>query len=575
MGFNFVNFKKTFWLFAPHLFRHPSMRKRCFFALGLILIDIIASSLVPYFSKCLVEGLSLNLEGSFTFILLFLGFFWTTEKIASHVQEIIFFPVINGSIRGITFDVVQHIHQMPLTLYQRLSMPEILSCIKRISVSARAFYKIFFLMIIPTFIKLIVATIIALKVGLLGYMLLPTFILCFITLYKGTQWYVKGREQSWQATDTVTMRINDSIINSKIARPFQHFEMEAIGTLLTREANLWYKANTRLHFIHILIGSILGAAITFILWGALFAIQNQTLSVGDFVMIKGYLIAAFLPLKSLSVEFRQLAESTIDIRKIIEIIDLPVEQPAKPNPHINLQRFNLVLNRVGFEYEAHQPILSDLSLHIPEGEKLAIVGESGSGKSTLVSLMSALLAPSTGSLLLNGLKIQDYPKDILSKTLHYIPQDLRLFNLSLIENLTYGLDHISASAVEEVIERIDLVPLFNQLKEGLNTRVGEMGIRLSGGEKQRVALARALLLKPKILILDETLHSLNVESETKILKYLFEQIPTVILVSHHSTTLPLMDRILKIQNGSLVEVDCKGNLCHSTVNEDFVLEDIR
>lgn len=573
-GFNFQSFKNTLFLFLPHLIQNKVSRKRCFIAVLLILMDVLATALVPYFSKCIVDELSVNLSASFGFSLLMLGLFWILEKTLHHVQDIVFFPVINISIRDITRDVVEHIHRLPLSVYQTLSMPEVLNSIKRISYSARQFFNIFFLTIFPTMIKLVIAVIVAAKLGLHGIALLPVFLLCFFTLYKGTQHYVKSREQSWQFSDGVIMRINDSILNTKITRQFQDFEMSALKSILNQEAELWYNTNTRLHIIYIFIGILLGLSITAILYNALLNIQHHSLTIGDFVLLKGQLIAALLPLQKLCTEFRQLAESTIDIGKIRRILELPLEKNSKSeektesseciesNKSRESQKFRestikktpapifrgIEVNELCFSYGSQSPIFDDLKLNLNAGEKIVITGENGSGKSTLASLLSGILKPLQGSILINDLNIELYSREALSALVHSIPQDVRLFNLSLRENLSYGLGDITNEKLIHTLEEVGLSPLLQSLNGDINLPLGEMGIRLSGGEKQRVAIARALLIRPSVLILDETLHSLPPESEAYILKKIFESIDTVLLISHRQDAFCYMDRVLNISN---------------------------
>jgi len=553
----FAGFKKTFWLFFPHIIHNRNSRYRCGITLILLIIDILANSLVPYFSKQVVNTLSLDIKSSFGLSVALLGFFWTLEKIMTHLQEIIFFPVINCAIRDITHDVVNHIHEIPLSHYQTLSIPEIISCIKRISASARSFIKVSFLLIIPTVLKLFITAIVVLKIGLLGATLIPTCLISAFLLYKGIQHYGILRAKTWELTDIVTMRINDSIANTKITRHFHGYEMNAVSHLLNTEANLWVKTNTQLHLIHILIIFMLGSTITFILYRTFHDIQRHLLSIGDFVLIKSQLIAAFLPFKNLSIELRQLAESIVDIKKIILLLEIQKQrsETAIPPPlhYPSSKTEALTLDRVSFGYP-EKSLLNEVSLHIPVGEKIAILGDNGCGKSSLMTILAALQKPHHGTVRIHGQPIEHYDPTLLNKLIHFIPQDFRLFNLTLRDNLTYGLDSISDSEIFSVLEKMDLHGLVQHMTNGLNTLMGDMGARLSGGEKQRVAISRALLLKPSILLLDETLQSLNTNCEEKILNNIFGVIPTIVLVSHRASTLQFMDRAYQLKNKKLVEV---------------------
>jgi len=554
MDFNFELFKKTFFLFSPYQgLKKTGQRWRFIFATFLILVDVAAASLVPYYTKTIVDSLAMNVLNSVWIALFFLGFFWILEKTLNHIQEILFFPIINNTIRDLYYKVVEHTHEISFKDYQKLSIPELINCTRRISLSARSFFNVLFLMIVPTIIKLIVAIAVVTQLGFFGFGLLPAIVLAALILNKGIRWYIKAREAAWSTTDTVLMRINDSLLNTKIARFFPQYEMEKIKTLVDNEAELWYKTNTRLQSIYICFGTWLGLTITALLSVAVLGIQQKTLSVGDFVLLKGQLIAAFLPFKLLAVECRQLAESLVDIKKIIQFFEIPKQQNstiAEPLPSKSCPA--LALKNITFSHDENTALFERLNLEIAQGEKIAIYGESSCGKSTLLSLMCTLYQPHEGRLLLQGQDAHCIPKSVLKKMIHCIPQDLRLFNLSLYDNLTYGLSAVPLNLILKAAQLTGLIELIEKMPLGLETLVGEMGTKLSGGEKQKVALTRALLLKPDILLLDETTNSLNVESESQILEAIFSTIPTVIIATHRSSTLEQVDKILKLENGLLL-----------------------
>lgn len=559
MPFNFSAFKKTWSIFLPFIFRSSS-RNRSIAALGLILLDIAVVSLVPFYAKYIVDGLSdpLTAESTLLVGVILLGVFWTLEKVASHVQEIVFFPVVNTAIRDLTSQVIQHIHHIPLADHQTLSSAEIISCIKRISMSARTFIKIFFLMIIPTCIKLVITTVICIKMGSFGFALLPGISLSLWLLYKGTQKYIESRDSSWEMTDAVTMRVNDSIINTKLVRFFVEHEIKSVEHLLQQEATLWNKTNIRLHTLHLAIGIILGLTITLILYKAMRGVALHTLTLGDFVMLKAQLMASFLPLKTLSMEFRQLAESVIDIKKIRHILEIPMETTFKISTQRttfkdagdNRHEPEILLDNISFEYEPKRPLLTNVSFSAGKNDKIALEGDNGNGKSSLLAIMSGLTPTKLGGVYIQGKSPRDYTRQQFSRILHFIPQDVRLFNLSLRENILYGLNN-SPSQLYDMIDLCGLNTLVTNAVDGLETKVGDMGIRLSGGEKQRIALARALLLNPDILLMDETLDSLNIENEQEVLQTIVQSISTIVVVSHHPYLLKMMDKVLTLKHGQL------------------------
>lgn len=563
LTFNTITtFKKTFLLFIPYVLKEPTARKSLVFAIGLILLDIAAASLVPLYSKQVVDNLNNPLLGLGVALVLLLGLFWTLEKILAHVQELVFFPVINHAIRDITYDLIQHIHSLPLKDYQKLSISETLNCIKRIGFSARPFLKIVCLIIVPSFIKTIIAVLMVLSLNLkfCSALLFISMVTSLILLYKGVVWYATAREASWDFSDKVVLRINDSLLNTKVSRFSEKQEMSALKSLLHQEAILWYNTTFRLQLVHIAIGLLLGISVTVILYFTIKGIHGGTLSVGDFVLIKGQLLAAFLPFKTLSFEFRQLAEATVDIKKIINLfetskinevhekgIGVLQEFPhttvsCQQNPLSSLYAINL-----SFGYEPNHLLFENISLTLSPGERIAIIGESGCGKSSLLHLLTGLYPPKTGNIYLNKTPITHYTKDALKKHIYLIPQDFRLFNMTLRDNITYGNSTVTTQQLEDILGRVGLLDLVARLPQGLDTPLGEMASRLSGGEKQRVAIGRALLFKPERLILDETFYSLEENAEKMLLNEIYKEVDTIILVSHRQSSLQQMHRVLELK----------------------------
>lgn len=559
-SFTYLSFKKTFALFIPNIFKNVQSRSAVFITFILICADIlIASVLLPHFSKYIANAFSASLASTLSIALIMFGLLWTLEKTIGHLEDIFFFPAINNNIQNITYQVVKKIHTVPFSTYQTLSTPEIINAVRRISVSARAFVKIFLLLIFPAIIKVLIALQASRQFNAVGFMLIPAFLLCLWGLYKGTHWYVRTRENSWQLSDKVIMRINDSILNTKITRFHLDDEMSRIDSLLKQEAKLWHSTNTRLHLIHVFVGLVLGLTFTLVLWQAFEGAAQKNLTMGDFLLLKTQLIAAFLPFKQLSVEFRQLAEASIDIKKIIQVLDMPEEQNFSKAYALfcgdaNHKEKGIYCQNIHFSYPNHKPILKGVSFHFVPGEKVAILGENGSGKSSLIRLLSGLESPEKGEIILHGQNIQHYPKNELRQILHCIPQDLRLFNVSIKENLCYGTQNCSESDILVAAKAVNLLPLLTQLPNGLDSLVGDLGTLLSGGEIQRIALARAILLKPEILLLDETLHSLNVEGEQKMLETLCSLIPTIILISHRPSTLNFVDKAYRLTDRKLFEI---------------------
>jgi ATP-binding cassette subfamily B multidrug efflux pump len=203
----------------------------------------------------------------------------------------------------------------------------------------------------------------------------------------------------------------------------------------------------------------------------------------------------------------------------------------------------------------NQAVLQDISLHVPAGSILAIVGPTGSGKSTLASLIARLWAAPPGTLFIDGRPIREWPLETLRRAVGYVPQDTFLFSETLRENVAFGVDSATDEQVREAADVASIAAEIGEFPAQFNTMVGERGITLSGGQKQRTAIARAVIRDPKILILDDSLSSVDTGTEERILKRLDAILRqrTTILISHRVSTVQHADQIVALRDGRIVE----------------------
>ncbi len=212
---------------------------------------------------------------------------------------------------------------------------------------------------------------------------------------------------------------------------------------------------------------------------------------------------------------------------------------------------------LSFRYgsEERAPALSDISLRVPAGSSLGVVGPVGSGKSTLASLIPRLYEVEEGKLSIDGVDIRRIPLETLRSSIAMVPQDAFLFSMSLADNIAYGLPETDRAAVRQAARRAQLMTDLDELPDGFDTLVGERGVMLSGGQRQRAALARALALRPEILILDDTLSSVDAATEAAILEQLEEVFEgrTVVVITHRVSAVSHADQIIVLDQGRIVE----------------------
>ena len=220
------------------------------------------------------------------------------------------------------------------------------------------------------------------------------------------------------------------------------------------------------------------------------------------------------------------------------------------------------LKNVSFTYENNKKkILDGINLKIKKNSKIAIVGKSGSGKTTIVDIIIGLLKPSEGYLLIDGIKLSQLPN--WNRKIGYIPQNFYLFDESIKRNVAFGINekNINIDKVNKAIEFAQLRDFVKNLDNGIETVVGNQGIMLSGGQKQRIIIARAAYNDPDILILDEATSAIDEEVEKEFINNLLKigKNKTIIIISHRSTTIKNCDKIFKIEDGKLNEINKEIN----------------
>ena len=247
-------------------------------------------------------------------------------------------------------------------------------------------------------------------------------------------------------------------------------------------------------------------------------------------------------------------------RSTIETINHDLDLPISLNSKIEISSFqfeSVVVDRLNFKYEQSENlVLADINLKIHSGEAVGFVGQSGSGKSTLIDVMLGLLTPLSGSVVVNGQEVSGI-KSVWQKTIGYIPQTIFLMDDSLRRNIAIGIadTEIDEVAIHDALKSAQLEDFVASLPEGLDTVVGERGVRLSGGQRQRIGIARALYHRPSVLVLDEATSSLDTETEHGVMQAVqaLQGDKTVIIVAHRLSTVEYCDRLYRLDAGRIVD----------------------
>jgi ATP-binding cassette subfamily B protein len=390
------------------------------------------------------------------------------------------------------------------------------------------------------------------------YAILPMPLITVITLFFSRT--IHDRFEVLQKTfASLTERIRESIAGIRIVKAYV-LEEEEKGKLsqLSQDyirKNLNVTKVWGMFFPIILFFSNLSMVIVLYLGGRLTIFQS--ISTGDFVAFMSYLGLLAWPMMALGWAINVIQRGAASMDRLNKIFEEVPEISDGPEV-TGLGELKGRIEVKGLTFSAGNggsPILEDIQLTIPEGERIVIVGRTGSGKTVLCNLLARLLESPHGSLFIDGTEIHRIPLKKLRRSIGYVPQDTFLFSETLRENIAFGRLEAKDQEIEEAARIAQIYHEIMEFPEGMNTVIGEKGITLSGGQRQRVAIARAILMNPPIFILDDALSSVDIQTEEHILEGLdrFLKGKTTILITHRIAPLRKADRIVVLDEGRVVE----------------------
>lgn len=282
-------------------------------------------------------------------------------------------------------------------------------------------------------------------------------------------------------------------------------------------------------------------------------VADGTLTIGKLVAFLLYLFQIIMPMTTFGLFFNEYNKALGATERIIDILKMDNE-PDHASTEENVQFNNLRFNHVDFSYDGETKVLEDISFDAPNNQTIAFVGPSGSGKSTIFSLIERFYEVSHGAIEIDGVDIRDIPLKTLRENIGYVAQESAITSGTIRDNILYGSEDVYSDAdIDRAITQSYAKEFIDQLEHGLDTEVGERGIKLSGGQRQRIGIARAFLRNPKLLMLDEATASLDARSEKYVQDALNKLMRgrTVLVIAHRLSTIINSDNIIFIDNGRL------------------------
>ncbi|HIB28053.1 MAG TPA: ABC transporter ATP-binding protein/permease [Candidatus Thioglobus sp.] len=538
------------------------MRARVILATIFLISAKLANVAVPVVLKEIVDGLDqTNVVLILPLGLLFAyGMLRLSSSLFNELRDAIFAKVRYHAMHLIALGVFKHLHTLDLSFHLDRRIGGITRDIDRGTQSVSTLLSIFVFNILPSFFE------ICLVIGLLWInydVFFAGISLATVVFYIGltlaiTTWRMKYRYQMNDMQSEANTHAVDSLINYETVKYFnqEEFEVKRYEDTMTRWENVATKSFTSMTALNFVQGAVIAVGVTMVLIMAAEGVVAQQLSLGDMIMIQALLLQLFMPLGSLGIVYRQIKHNFIDMNNMFNLLDKkPKIKSDKNAPLLKVDQGKIEFKNVTFAYSGKESVLKDISFDISPGQKVAIVGASGSGKSTLAKLLFRFYDVESGEILIDGQNIKQLDLSSVQKAMGVVPQDTVMFNESIYYNIAYGKQGATSDEVKTAAKLAFIDQFIEQLPQGYDSRVGERGLKLSGGEKQRLAIARVLLKNPPILIFDEATSALDSYSEQMVQRALnsVSQQHTTLVIAHRLSTIVDSDKIIVLGNGGIQE----------------------
>jgi ATP-binding cassette subfamily B protein len=477
-----------------------------------------------------------------------------------NLRNVTFERVGQEATRRLAEHVFVHLHRLSLRFHLNRKTGAVTKVIERGTKSIDTMLYFLLFNIAPTIIELTAVCIIFFaKFG--SGLVVATLIMVALYIWftrTVTEWRNQLRRDMVDLDTGAMAHAVDSLLNFETVKYFSAEDREArrYADAMQSYARAAVKSENSLAALNIgqslITNLMMAGAMGYTVWGW----SRGQFTTGDVVLVNTLLAQLFRPLDMLGMVYRTIRQGVIDMEAMFALVDTPAEIKDAPGAQpLQIRTGHVQFEDVRFGYDADREILHGLSLTIPPGHTLAIVGPTGAGKSTIARLLYRFYDVQAGRILIDGQDIAQVTQASLRAQIGIVPQDMVLFNDTIGYNIAYGREGASRSEIEAAARGAAIHDFIVSLPKGYDTRVGERGLKLSGGEKQRVAIARTLVKDPPILILDEATSALDSRTEASIQQVLRDmaRMRTTIIVAHRLSTVIDADEIIVLDQGRIAE----------------------
>ncbi|MFZ1901488.1 MAG: ABC transporter ATP-binding protein/permease [Azonexus sp.] len=549
----------TLRLLFPYLWAY---RLRVLAALGCLFAAKVASVSVPVVFKNMIDGFSVADQALAlpALLLILYGVLRFSTSLFTELREFLFARVTQRAVRQVALEVFRHLHALSLRFHLERQTGGMSRDVERGTRSISSLISYTLYSILPTLVEIsLVLGILFVKYDL-GFVLITLVSLTAYIVFTVmiSNWRISIRRAVNESDSAANTRAVDSLLNYETVKYFNNeaYEARRYDEQMIHWEDAATRSQTTLSTLNLGQQLIIALGVTAMMWRAANGVVDGNMTIGDLVLVNAFLIQLYVPLNSLGLVYREIRQALTDLERMFnllkenrEIADAPDARDLPGGP------LQINFDAVDFAYDPERPILHNLNFSVPVGKTVAVVGHSGAGKSTLARLLFRFYDVTGGAIRINGHDLRTLKQGSLRAAIGIVPQDTVLFNDSIFYNIKYGRPEASREEVFAAARAAQLHDFIESLPQKYETRVGERGLKLSGGEKQRVAIARTLLKNPPILIFDEATSALDSATERAIQGQLELAAigRTTLIIAHRLSTVMNADEILVMQAGHVIE----------------------
>ncbi|QUT06459.1 ABC transporter ATP-binding protein/permease [Sphingobium phenoxybenzoativorans] len=541
----------------------PALRRRVVFSMLLVLAAKATSLIMPFAYKAAIDRMAPGMEPGAALAIALVAAYAGARFAAvafDNIRNVVFERVGQEATRRLSEHVFAHLHRLSLRFHLNRKTGGVTKVVERGTKSIDTMLYFLLFNIAPTIVELLaVCAIFFVKFG--PGLVVATLVMVGLYIWftrMVTEWRNQLRRDMVDLDTGAVAHAVDSLLNFETVKYFGAEDREAAryGNSMRLYAKAAVKSENSLAWLNIgqslITNLMMAGAMGYTVWGW----SRGMFSTGDVVLVNTLLSQLFRPLDLLGMVYRTIRQGLIDMEAMFKLVDTPQEVTDRPGaPPLQVTSGEVRFDTVLFGYDPGRTILKGVDITIAAGKTLAVVGPSGAGKSTIARLLFRFYDVTSGRILIDGQDIAAVTQDSVRDAIGIVPQDMVLFNDTIGYNIGYGRAGATQAEIEEAAKGASIHDFVLSLPEGYETRVGERGLKLSGGEKQRVAIARTLLKDPPILILDEATSALDSRTEAAIQEVLGEisRRRTTIVIAHRLSTVVEADEIVVLDQGVVVE----------------------